>query len=566
MWIARFLYACGVAMLATTPVGHSSARSVAVSSHRDMRDGNVAPPSLRFIPSGMPSSPAVANGIPITEAGLPISASSGMPSNIPISQDAQILPPAAAADQNGTVGSSSSGVPGSSTIASSSPPVSNSANNGIASQSIANMNNVAATSAQTVNTSTDAQPPLSEASASINNSTITTAATSMGNGTLTTATPPSPQGAATPQTNSTVITSSSSGLNPSNNLNLTTIAAVVGAEPTPEGEYLWMVSIHIDGRHWCGGMLLGTNAVLTAAHCLIASNGTRYNPQAIALYIGGTNQSELGAFRQKRKPASLHIHPGFNPYTFVYDAGVVIFAQAVTDIPPVQLFTGSDEQLFDMVHMARVLGWGATSNNGNLSDTLREASVRLLARSQCVTALDTDFTSGLEYCAGNLLQGGVDACRGDSGGPLFFLDPERDGAACVFGIVSHGKECGLPGYPGVYARIGSVLDWVRIKAESYSTTTDTARDQPSITNPCAPNPCANSGQCFVATSVSSSGRQQMQFVCKCSSSRWMGKTCSVRNYCSSKPCGQNGVCINGSNTYRCNCNRSWSGRNCTKRW
>lgn len=57
-------------------------------------------------------------------------------------------------------------------------------------------------------------------------------------------------------------------------------------------------------------------------------------------------------------------------------------------------------------------------------------------------------------CAG-YLKGGQDSCQGDSGGPLVYMGKQ-------IGVVSWGKGCADPGYPGVYTDITKFTWWIRV--------------------------------------------------------------------------------------------------------
>jgi secreted trypsin-like serine protease len=61
-----------------------------------------------------------------------------------------------------------------------------------------------------------------------------------------------------------------------------------------------------------------------------------------------------------------------------------------------------------------------------------------------------------EICAGG--EQGKDACEGDGGAPL--VCQGMTGRWYVVGIVTWGVGCGLPGVPGVYARVDRFKNFI----------------------------------------------------------------------------------------------------------
>mmetsp|Transcript_32301 Transcript_32301/g.78834 ORF Transcript_32301/g.78834 Transcript_32301/m.78834 type:complete len:201 (+) Transcript_32301:2-604(+) len=54
---------------------------------------------------------------------------------------------------------------------------------------------------------------------------------------------------------------------------------------------------------------------------------------------------------------------------------------------------------------------------------------------------------------------GADSCLGDSGGPLF-MKGKSAGEDRLVGLVSWGRGCAEPGYPGVYTNVPYFFDWI----------------------------------------------------------------------------------------------------------
>lgn len=76
-------------------------------------------------------------------------------------------------------------------------------------------------------------------------------------------------------------------------------------------------------------------------------------------------------------------------------------------------------------------------------------SVRVMSYENCQENYGEDLTIHM-MCAMSPMH---DSCQGDSGGPLVY-----DGK--LIGVVSWGIGCARPQYPGVYAKVSAMHDWI----------------------------------------------------------------------------------------------------------
>ncbi|XP_023611357.1 tryptase-like [Myotis lucifugus] len=105
-----------------------------------------------------------------------------------------------------------------------------------------------------------------------------------------------------------------------------------------------------------------------------------------------------------------------------------------------------------------VTGWGDIASGVLLPPpkNLQEVDVPIVADEICwwqYLRINKVITDDM-LCAGSW---GLDSCQGDSGGPLVCI---WRGTWVQVGVVSWGEGCGLPNFPGVYARVTSFLPWI----------------------------------------------------------------------------------------------------------
>lgn len=236
--------------------------------------------------------------------------------------------------------------------------------------------------------------------------------------------------------------------NPSDDSFETRVQEIVGGTAAANSEWPWIVSLQNHGVHFCGGTLISSQWVLTAAHCSAPSQ----------LLIGPDPSTAA-----VRTVNSRTVHPQYDPTTHKNDIALIKLNASVPTMPvPVNIdhwFPGVIElsnSVAESPRAGKIAGWGRTSWGGSASyPQLREASVPVVTTSSCSLAYspnDQIYESNL--CAG-YSAGGVSICIGDSGGPL------TTDFGILAGITSGGYGCAAAGHPGVYTRVSDYVDWMR---------------------------------------------------------------------------------------------------------
>lgn len=103
---------------------------------------------------------------------------------------------------------------------------------------------------------------------------------------------------------------------------------------------------------------------------------------------------------------------------------------------------------------------------GEEPEFLQSAHIKYIPENECKNQSrygPTDIDFDVSFCAG-YLEGGIDSCQGDSGGPVICVENDQP---VLYGVVSWGIGCAKEKYPGIYAKVSSVIDWI------YDITTDT---------------------------------------------------------------------------------------------
>ncbi|EDW91234.2 chymotrypsin-like protease CTRL-1 [Drosophila yakuba] len=216
---------------------------------------------------------------------------------------------------------------------------------------------------------------------------------------------------------------------------------IYGGQTADIRSHPWMVQILYYGQHFCGGSLISSQFVLTAAHCQM--------PFGLKVRLGGyyrtTVRKHCSNDNCSPAGAEIAVKEIFVPnlYWDYHNYDIALFQLAVpviynAQIRPICVTQSLEEDklrpFLNYVRTFIVTGWGKTERN-QTSETLQLASLYHLDRGYCHQIFDRAI-GWPHICAGHSQSS---TCTGDSGGPLSaemtFSEWKRP---ILFGVVSYG--------------------------------------------------------------------------------------------------------------------------------
>ncbi len=250
-----------------------------------------------------------------------------------------------------------------------------------------------------------------------------------------------------------------------------------GSSPLP-GSFPYVASLTYFGSHLCGGSLIAPDVILTAAHCAGYASEVELGRYDRSLpFLEGVHERISVAFEVK--------HPQYNAQSVDNDFMLVKLLQPSLLHPLITLNTNPNTPSQEGEELT-VAGWGDTNPDEDVhtpSFQLLQVQLEFIPNDVCMEAAgyieSGDYVSYQGLLTENMMcamdkDGGEvvdeDTCQGDSGSPMIIsgTGSESGEGDIQVGVVSWGIGCVSETFPGVYSRVSSQYEWIRIEVCKHS--------------------------------------------------------------------------------------------------
>jgi secreted trypsin-like serine protease len=252
-----------------------------------------------------------------------------------------------------------------------------------------------------------------------------------------------------------------------------TINRIINGKNAPNS-WPWMVSLRqrigsLILSHFCGGSLIYSNYVITAAHCV-----RDVRPENLAVVVGTNSLNETLSSSNVHFVTKIIYHQMFDEISLTNDIAILKLERNVrlsSSINTICLPDSVDEGNFVQNKFVTVIGWGSVTpslQSPKLPENLQQANMRVINGNRLCDI--GNYNPEKKYCLLDRLSNRAsNVCSGDSGGPVFTLKENR---WVLFGLVSYviglRNRC-INALPSFATKVPAYIEWI---GKAVNDTTD----------------------------------------------------------------------------------------------
>lgn len=253
---------------------------------------------------------------------------------------------------------------------------------------------------------------------------------------------------------------------------------IIGGSSPPQGRFPYIASLTYFGSHLCGGSLIAPDVILTAAHCAGYASEVDLGRYDRSLpFLEGVHERISVALEVK--------HPQYDAQSVDNDFMLVKLLEPSL-LHPVITLNANPNTPSEEGEELTVAGWGDTNPDVDVhtpSFQLLQVQLEFVPNDVCMEAAgyieSGDYVSYQGLLTENMMcamdRDGLevvdeDTCQGDSGSPMIISGTGSESGEddIQVGVVSWGIGCVSETFPGVYSRVSSQYEWIRMVVCQHS--------------------------------------------------------------------------------------------------
>ncbi|EDW80481.1 uncharacterized protein Dwil_GK11557 [Drosophila willistoni] len=228
---------------------------------------------------------------------------------------------------------------------------------------------------------------------------------------------------------------------------------ITNGQTATEGQFPHQVGLSFSASGsswWCGGSIIDSQWVLTAAHCTSGAS-------SVTIYYGATVRTKA-QFTQTVTSSNFIQHASYNSVILSNDISLiktpsVTFSSLVSKVQLPSIASSYSTYVGSQVIAS---GWGRLSDSAtSVATNLQYAYFEVISVATCQSTYGSLSVTSKVICIATPNK--TSTCQGDSGGPLILASN-----GLLLGVTSFVHRDGCEsGAPAGFTRVTSYLDWIK---------------------------------------------------------------------------------------------------------